>query len=159
MANFALERKFDLIIAPYRAFQALTEQADQKSCLGCIKTHLTRRGAFIMHVFRPRQAFDATWVQPEAFNWEVMDPRSGKRVRRYDVRKRIDLERQVIYVDLIYRAEDTADVVEPLALSYFYEPQMRALLRAQGFRIVEEYGYFDGRPIADGPELIFVVSN
>src|ERR1051325_1641285 len=41
MANFALERKFDLIIAPYRAFQALTEQADQKSCLGCIKTHLT----------------------------------------------------------------------------------------------------------------------
>ena len=72
----------------------------------------------------------------------------------------VDLERQIIYVDLVYRVEEgDGDIVEPLALSYFYEPQMRSLLEAQGFRIVAEYGYFDGRPIADGPELIFVVSN
>ena len=33
---------------------------------------------------------------------------------------------------------------------------MRSLLQRQGFRIVEELGYFDGRPIATGPELIFI---
>jgi len=157
MANFDLGRKFDLIIAPFRAFQALAEKSDQKQCLKCIKAHLSGNGRFVMHVFKPRMIFDESWVQPEAFDWEVVDPRSNKTVRRYEVRKRIDLDRQVLYVDLIYRvAGSKEDIVEPLSISYFYEDQMRALLRASGFRIIEEFGYFDRRPISNGPELIFI---
>jgi SAM-dependent methyltransferase len=158
MADFRLAQRFDLIIAPFRAFQALTDPRDREQCLACIKAHLSARGRFVIHVFRPRHVFDDTWVQPEAFDWEVVDPRTAKRIRRYEVRKRIDLERQVLHVDLIYRIEGADDdIVEPLALSYFYEEQMRAMLQMSGFRIVEEYGYFDERPIANGPELIFVV--
>ena len=106
-----------------------------------------------MHVFRPRMILDETWVQPESFDWEVADPRTGRIVRRYERRKRIDLQRQVLYVDLVYRVEGSSeDVVEPLAVSYFYEEQMRAILRQGGFQIVEEFGYFDGRP-NDGKRL------
>jgi SAM-dependent methyltransferase len=159
MANFDLGRKFDLVVAPFRAFQALSGRADQERCLRQVAGHLSENGRFIMHVFRPKMIFDQTWVQPESFDWEVEDPRTRKLVRRYERRKRIDLERQVLYVDLIYRVQGSSEeIVEPLAVSYFYEEQIRALLLEQGLRIVEEFGYFDRRPIAGGPELIFECS-
>ncbi len=157
MARFDLGRTFDLVIAPFRAFQALTDRSEQERCLECIQGHLADRGQFVMHVFRPHQVLDTTWVQPESFDWEVVDPRTGKRVRRYQRRTRIDLEHQVLSVDLIYRVQGSAEeIVEPLSLAYFYEDQMRELLRAKGFSIIGEFGYFDERPIANGPELIFV---
>lgn len=157
MAGFDLGRKFDLIVVPFRAFQALSERAEQEACLDCVIKHLSDRGRFIMHVFKPKGVFDESWVQPETFDWKVIDPRTGKTVSRYERRRRIDLERQVLHVDLIYRVEgSTRDILEPLAISYFFEEQMRSLLQRQGFDIVEELGYFDGRPIASGPELIYV---
>ena len=155
MADFDLGRRFDLIIAPFRAFQALSERAEQESCLECVRKHLSERGRFVMHVFKPKMVFDESWVQPEEFDWEVTDPGTGKIVKRYERRRRIDLDRQVLYVDLVYRIEGAPDVVEPLAISYFYEEQMRSLLLRHGFRILEERGYFDDRPIASGPEMIF----
>jgi len=156
MAGFDLGRTFELIIAPFRAFQALTEENDQQACLRCVKAHLSDRGRFVMNVFKPKRIFDETWVKPESFDWEALDPRSRKTVRRYETCKRIDLRRQVLYVDLTYRIEGSEDVVEPLAIRYYYEDQMRALLEKSGFRIIEELGYYDGRPISGGPELIFV---
>lgn len=157
MTRFDLGRKFALVIVPFRAFQSLTERTQQERCLECIQGHLSEQGQFIMHVFRPYKVLDESWVQPESFDWEVVDPRTGMRVRRYERRKRIDLDRQVLYVDLVYRVEGSAeDVVEPLSLSYFYEEQMRSMLQAKGFRVMEEFGYFDERPMAGGPELIFV---
>jgi SAM-dependent methyltransferase len=156
MACFDLGRVFELIIAPFRAFQAITARTDQARCLAQVKRHLSDRGRFILHVFRPTTVLDETWVKPESLNWEIIDPRSNKRVQRYERRKRIDLERQIIYVDLIYRIENSREIVEPLALSYFYENQLRNVLESSGFQIVAESGYFDGRSIANGPELIFI---
>lgn len=157
MAGFDLGRKFDLIILPFRAFQALAERAEHEACLERIGKHLSEQGRFIMHVFKPKGVFDQSWVQPESFDWEVTDPRTGRKVRRYEQRRKIDLDRQVLYVDLVYRIEgSTEDIVEPLAVSYFFEDQMRSLLQRRGYAIFEELGYFDGRPMASGPELIFV---
>jgi len=33
---------------------------------------------------------------------------------------------------------------------------MRNLLQSNGFKIVEELGNYDRRPISEGPELIFI---
>lgn len=157
MASFDLGRTFDLILAPFRSFQALTDRSKQERCLECVQGHLSARGQFLMHVLRPFRVLDETWVQPESMDWEVIDPRTEKRVRRYQRRTHIDLERQLLSVDLIYRIDGTADeIVEPLSLSYFYEEQMRSLLQVKGFCITAQFGYFDERPIADGPEMIFV---
>lgn len=133
------------------------QRVDQERCLGCVKAHLADRGQFIMHVLRPRSVFDESGVRPESLDWEVVDPRTNQRVRRYERRKRIDLDHQVIHVDLIYRIDGCdQEIVELLSLSYFYEEQMRALRRRNNFQIIEEFGYFDGQPIANGSELIFV---
>ncbi|WP_373232202.1 hypothetical protein [Cohnella sp.] len=41
-------------------------------------------------------------------------------------------------------------------MKYYYVDELRSLLQASGFSIVNEYGYYDRRPISEGPELIFV---
>ena len=43
-----------------------------------------------------------------------------------------------------------------LVMKYYFEDQMRTLLLEAEFEIKEEIGYYDGRPISEGPELIFV---
>jgi len=53
MAHFRFAERFDLIIVPFRAFQALTEEADIQNCLRLVREHLTENGRFIVNVFRP----------------------------------------------------------------------------------------------------------
>jgi len=71
-----------------------------------------------------------------------------------------DVENQIIYPELIYYVTDQdgikEKIVEPLALKYYYEEQVRNLLQSNGFKIVEEMGHYDRRPISEGPELIFI---
>ena len=71
-----------------------------------------------------------------------------------------DVENQIIYPELIYYVTDQdgieEKIVEPLSLKYYYEEQMRNLLQSNGFKIIEEIGYYDRRPISEGPELIFI---
>jgi ubiquinone/menaquinone biosynthesis C-methylase UbiE len=37
MSNFSFDIKYDLIIAPFRAFQALTQDYDINNCLKCVR--------------------------------------------------------------------------------------------------------------------------
>jgi SAM-dependent methyltransferase len=160
MCDFNLERKFALIIIAFRSFQALTEAEMQRQCLARVREHLADDGIFIINVFRPYAVLDQSWVKEETLDWEVTDPETGNMVRRTHIRKKIDPCKQVIYPDLIHylRKPDGSEekIVELLELKYFYEPQLRELLLANGFAIAEELGYYDRRPIAEGPELIFV---
>lgn len=67
---------------------------------------------------------------------------------------------QVNYPELVYYIEDSDGLeqvfTDKLAMKYYYEDQLRTLLRSNGFSIVSEFGYYDRRPISEGPELIFV---
>jgi 2-polyprenyl-3-methyl-5-hydroxy-6-metoxy-1,4-benzoquinol methylase len=58
MAEFKMDTKYSLIIAPFRAFQALTKENDIQNCLKCIKDHLDGNGIFIINVFRPYKVLD-----------------------------------------------------------------------------------------------------
>jgi ubiquinone/menaquinone biosynthesis C-methylase UbiE len=160
MCDFDIDNRFSLIFIPFRSFQALTKETQQKACLERIRTHLAKDGRFIINVFRPYAFLDGSWIRQESFNWEVTDPQTGNMVRCTDHRKRIDPENQIIYPDLVYYIADGGGhetrIVEALSMRYYYEEQMRELLVSNGFTIEEEMGYYDGRPIKDGGELIYV---
>lgn len=108
----------------------------------------------------PRRQVDNSWIQPETTDWEAIDPISGFRVRRAHINHRVDTDNQIVYSDQVFyveRADGTEErVLNPISLKYYYDYQLRALLRSSGFDIVEEMGYFDGRPLDQGPEMIFV---
>jgi SAM-dependent methyltransferase len=160
MAEFDLDREFPLIIIPYRSFQGLTEPEERKSCLSCVLNHLAPNGIFILNTFQPYGHLDQSWCQSETI-FRVLEPKNtGIRIRVADHRKWIDIERQVLQPDLIYYVtfpDGTEErVVEPLTLAYFYEDQLRSLLQNHGFEIIEAIGDYDGTPVGQGNEFIFV---
>lgn len=160
MTDFQLDKKFPLIIIPFRSFQLLTENDQPEKCLSSISSHLTDDGLFIVTAFKPYAVLDESWVKPESEDWVKVDPMSGAKVRRTNIKRRIDLINQVTYPELLYYVEDSEGqeqvYVDKLAMKYYYEEQLRNLLLTAGFSIIDEYGYYDRRPIDKGPELLYV---
>ena len=160
MANFALNKKFDLIMAPFRAFQALINDEDIAGCLGCVHKHLTDQGLFIINTFRPYKQLDQSWCYPETIQWERYDAATGCQIVKKHWGDRIDTDRQIIYPHQAYELTDPDGnierITEDLTLRYWYYDQLKELLLRNHFTIIEEYGWYDKSPIEDGRELIFV---
>ena len=53
ITDFRFDKKFDLIIAPFRVFMHLTEKEDQMKALDNVYDHLNNKGLFIFDVFVP----------------------------------------------------------------------------------------------------------
>ena len=160
MAEFNLRKKFSLIIAPFRAFQALTEEEDIVSSLDCIKEHLLDDGIFILNVFRPYKELDETWCYDEVVQWEVEDHVRGYKIVKKHWGDKIDTSNQIIYPHYAFEITDTNGnmkrIEEHLKLKYYYYDQLIKYLKDTGFSIDEEYGWYDKSDIESGRELIFV---
>ena len=75
ITHFALGRRFDLIIAPYRVFQLLETEAQVEGLFRCMRAHLAPGGTGILNVFHPQGGFERVrqeWERvPEVCLWEV----------------------------------------------------------------------------------------
>jgi ubiquinone/menaquinone biosynthesis C-methylase UbiE len=160
MSNFSLNVKYGLIIAPFRAFQSLTEESDINKCLTYVREHLSEEGIFIVNVFRPYKILDESWCYPETVSWETLDKDTGLMVTKKHWGSKIDVERQVIYVNYAYEILGKAGcferIEEKLSLKYYYYQQLKDYLKACGFEVSEEYGWYDKSDVENGRELIFV---
>jgi SAM-dependent methyltransferase len=163
MTDFTINKKFSLILIPFRAFQLLTKDHQQRKFLELVRKQLADDGIFILNTYRPYGQLDESWVQDEKEDWVVIDPKTKTKIRRTQIRRKIDPVRQITYPELIYYVEEPNGTinkyVEKLAMKYYYEDQLRELLLSSGFFIHEEFGYYDYSPIRNGPELIFVCSS
>ena len=160
MADFSFDRKFALIIAPFRAFQAVTDDADINNTLTCVREHLADDGVFIVNVFKPYTVLDESWCRPEEeIDFEVLDGKTGNRVVGKSRRERINLENQIIYPYLVYEVTypdgRTERIVDHLQLKYYYSPQLRARIEEAGLEIVDEFSWYDKQP-PGGREIILV---
>jgi len=160
MADFSLGRKYALIIAPFRAFQALTNDSDIANALTCIRRHLADDGIFIINVFNPWKGMDESWCSPdEDVDFEVEDKETGLNVVRKSRRERIDLENHVIYPylahEVTYPDGRVERIVDCLQMKYYYSQQLRDVVETAGLKITEEYSWYDKAP-PGGREIIFV---
>jgi SAM-dependent methyltransferase len=161
MINFKIANQFPLVIIPFRSFQSLTDEIQQNKCLQNIYNHLSGNGHFIITFFKPFENIESAWIKKEEiFDWENIDPQTGRRVRRNHIKKDIKPDKQIIYVEQVYyiEKEDGAEerLVEEVCIKYDYENKIRSLLNLSGFKIITEMGYYDGRPITEGSEFIFI---
>jgi len=166
MSHFQLERKcaFPLVILPCRSFQLLYDEEKENACLKCVYSHLAGNGLFIIDIgnFIPNKEKEGEWVSDEEFfDWENNDPKTGDKIQRTHIKKEIDTVRQIIYPQKTFRITKpdgaSEKVVKRSPWKYFFEDQVRNLLVANGFKIVEEMGYYDGCPITEKkPEFLFV---
>jgi len=159
MRNYEFDEKFKLIFIPFRTFQNLIKEEEQKDCLKCCHEHLTDDGLFIVNVFKLLEGhLDESWVRPEQTDYETIE--NDIKIKRTHIRKRVDLENQVIYPTLIYYVTDkdgkTEKYYEHLAMKYYYVDQLKELLQNNGFEVINEFGYYDKCSIEEGGEIIFV---
>lgn len=161
MSSFKLGRRFPLIIIPFRAFQALTTEAEISGCLSSVARHLAPGGIFILDVFVPYRYLNPDWADGvERVEWVYRDPETGTEIRRADRRTGIEPHAQIISSEIVYyiRTRDGAEkrVSDPIRLKYYLRAQIEAVLASFGYTIEEEFGEYDGRPIGTGREQIFV---
>lgn len=160
MSDFELGREFSLIIVPFRSFQSLVTEESQRRCLQCVYKHLKNDGVFIINVFQPYKKLDESWVYPEAIQWKTIDEKTGNKIIKKHRGNKIDLEKQVIYPEMIYQLitpnGEIKEARESLELKYYYYDQLKELLESEGFNILKEFGYYDKSEIQQGKEMIFV---
>ena len=161
MSDFALDRKFSMIIAPFRAFQALTDDCDINNSLTCIREHLTDNGIFIVNVFDPipESMTEQTWCYSETVQWERLDEQTGNYVVKKHWGNKIDTVNQVIYphfaFEVTYPDGKTERIVDDLQLKYYFCDQLRAIIENAGMEVIEGYSWYDKSP-PGGREIIFV---
>lgn len=160
MAEFSLNRTFDLIIIPFRGFQALTDPDDVLRCLGSVRRHLTDDGLFILDVFDPGPDVAATSRRGEQVDWVKRNPTTGETITRTHRERRVDAERQVIHSQMALHisggGKPDRTLTDDFSLKYYYRHQLEILLPSTGYTVEAEYGYYDKRRIGTGTEFILV---
>jgi SAM-dependent methyltransferase len=160
ITQFALGRTFDLIIAPYRVFQLLETEAQVDGLFRCVRAHLAPGGTCILNVFHPQGGFEsiqqARERATESYRWEVMV--DGVRLRCDERWLRLDLERHVLYLELVYRRYVGGAWVEDAVLQIprrCYTPdEFEQVILDYGFRIIQRWGGYAGERYGEGPELV-----
>ena len=160
MAEFSFPSSFDLVIIPFRGFQALTRTTSVHRCLRSVRMSLAADGLFIVDVFKPAADIGRRRAGAERHDWTYDDRDTGRRIIRMSKHGHTDVAEQVIHSQLIYHITEGNGnrrvYRDSLSLRYWYRHQLELELAAHGFSIVREVGYYDGRPIDYGPDQIFV---
>jgi SAM-dependent methyltransferase len=163
MSNFEMGQKFPLILLPARSFQLLLDEDKEISCLKNVHAHLSEDGTFIIAIgnFIGSKEQENAWVsKEEVFDWENTDPKTGYKVRRFHINKKIDTNKQIIYPQKIYHisGDDGTEekIIKQSSWKYFNEKQIKNLLVSNGFTIIDEMGSFDDKPINKVSDFIFV---
>ena len=159
MADFQFTRTYDYVLIPWRALQWLPEESQAISCLRCVKAHLSPGGIFIMDIFKPRQ-YDESWLGVESVSYDVTS--GDERITRSTINQFFDNEKKYIqYLSRyrIQRGDEETTVEDLMTVKYYEREDMRAILEGLGFRVLEEFGYYDKRSIDDGEDMIFVCAH
>jgi ubiquinone/menaquinone biosynthesis C-methylase UbiE len=164
MRDFALDRRFNLAMIPYRAFLHLLTVEDQRRALGCIREHLADEGRLVFNIFDPSVDIIAAHRGPQGGtikrNVEFTDPHTGHPVVVWDSR-RYDMERQRIEVMFLFEEMDKEGKVlsktySSFTLRFVYRYEMAHLLELCGFQVEEFYGDFRRGPFRHGGEQVWI---
>ena len=163
MREVRLDRKFALVIMPFRPLQHMHTLDDQVAALRTADAHLTDDGKFAFDVFYPKFDSLLSGIGEERFEMEwPVEGKPGQIIRRYYRKDAIDKIHQNFAGTFIYRTfvgdrgvhEETA----PLHMTWFLYPELRALFRLAGLDVLEEYGSFAKAPLDNAAaEMIFIL--
>ena len=153
---------FALVLIPFRGFLSLLTVPDQVSTLLNIKRHLAPDGELIIDLFVPDpEMLVQEGDTPRHFR-DVTDPRTGSRYVLWQ-QSAYDNYNQIIDARIIVERLTAGGVVEErrfldFQIRYIHYWEMRHLLTACGYEVLEVLGDFDGSPFDDSStEMIWRV--
>ena len=163
MRTFRLNRKFSLVMIPFRPMQHMFTVEDQVAALRTAAAHLADTGTLAFDVFYPK--FDMIWAKigeevPE-MEWTPSSD-STQLVRRFFRKDAIDKINQIFSFTFIFRTYQKGDLIleetEAFRLCYYTYPHLQSLFRLAGLEPVAEYGSFAKTPMDNTAEqMIFLL--
>jgi SAM-dependent methyltransferase len=153
LRDFSVEGKFPLVIAAFNVLEHLYTRGEFAACLARVAAHLAPGGAFAFDVQLP----DLAWLIRDPYKrWaktRFTDPTTG-RAMYYSTNHEYDPVGQIALIRLYYEPVDGKGPTKIVKLSQrkYFPAELEALVAHAGFRVVERFGDFGGRPLEDGSE-------
>lgn len=161
--SFRSNREYPLVIIPFRPLQHMFTVEDQVAALNTAAFHLEPGGILAFDVFYPKFERINSGIGEETLEMEWQQKSDPTRiVRRYYRKESVDKINQTFALRFIFRTYEGGKLVkeetEPLTMSYYTYPHLRALFLLARLEVVEEYGSF-ARTLLDNSaeQMIFVL--
>lgn len=153
-----INRKFALVIAPFRIAQHLITRDQQQRWLRNIGRHLAPGGLLAFDVFQP----DFKLLNQSAERVDVdRSDNLGRRIRRY-ARTTADFATQTIHITMrwVYREgdEEREESAGSFQFHWYTRPELQELLSDCGFDILHFYGSFQRQPFTDSSKDQIIVA-
>jgi SAM-dependent methyltransferase len=163
MRHFRLNRKYPLVIMPFRPLQHMRTVDDQVRALASAAFHLKSNGLFAFDLFFPKFEKIPGGIGEEILELEWRDSTNPTRVvRRYFRKESVDKINQVFTATFFFRTFQGDKLVrketEPLIMSYYTYPHLRALFLLAGLEPYKEYASFARTPLDNSAEqMVFLL--
>lgn len=148
--DFALDRRFALIICPFSVMQHLHDRESVEAFLVCVRAHLTMGAPFIFDVFNPNLEVLA---RREAERFPVFTYTEEESGEQIFVEETVDYDdaAQVSHITWYCTGGGSAEIrEEEIHLRCFYPQELDMMLHYNRFEIVEKLGNFTGEPFESG---------
>jgi hypothetical protein len=163
MRQFRLQKKYPLVIMPFRSLQHMRTVDEQVRALASAAFHLKKDGIFAFDVFFPKFENLPGGIGQEILELEWRDSADASRViRRYFRKDSVDKINQIFTATFFFRTylgdKLLQEETEPLIMSYYTYPHLRALFLLAGLEPYEECGSFDRTPLDNSAEqMVFLL--
>jgi len=152
-----IDKKFDLIIAPFRVFSHMIEIKDQLKFLDNIYDHLKKKGTFIFDLFVP----DLKMILEGINNLTDFEGEyeKGKKMKRIISMNSV-LIKQVSYVSMTFVWEENDKEITKewtFPFRYFFRYEIEHLVNQSKLKLEKIYGDFENNDLSpDSKEFIIV---
>lgn len=147
MTTFELDRRFPLVIIPYRSFLHLMTVKEQLAALKRIRQHLHPGGMLALNVFVPSLVELHEIEGKNVHRGTFPIPGTAECVEVHDITEHDPFRQWVRVIRFYERYDESGRLLERLRtvfqLRYIFPTELFHLLRLAGFQIVGRYGTFD----------------
>lgn len=156
MRYFSIGKKFPLIICPSQSMSRILTVEDFENCLSRVKEHLTPAGVFIMELYNPSMEILGQGEDRAPFlEYEHPD---GDGTVWVNVSSTYDTATQIQHLTLHYSLPEVKEQpTEHINIRMYFPQELEALLKYNGFEVVEKYGDFEGKGFESGDNHQIVV--
>lgn len=152
MADFAVDRAYELVICPFNAFQHLLTLEEQRSALECVHDALAPGGQFVFDVFVP--SFDVICETYGEWTERSVEYRDDAHVFRTRTRVTDEVEQQFTVENELRDSDGTLVFSETQRLTMLPKREVELLARSSPFADWRVTGDFDGEePLSDGDSV------
>lgn len=157
ITDFHIQKKFNLVVAPFRVFMHLTEVADQFEALNQVEKHLAKDGLFIFDVFVPNPKYlSEKEISFMDFEGEY---KPGNVFRRFTTAS-YDLINQLIQICFKFEWNENENLYNDSwesTLRFFWKYELEHLVAGSNLKITAIYGDFNKKDLSPDSQDFIVV--